>query len=133
MQERFREVRDTAQAAFPGYVVNERAIRICLCRAKRRGCMSRVTAFRARSGTWRSHPRRENDDERLASTRNQTDFCLHALPTMRRGNSSARDHATDHARRKNRTSMLLPFVPSHSWIKSRYDHNRCLVPVLEQI
>lgn len=46
-----------------------------------------------------------NDDERLAF-RHETplDFCLHALPTMRRGNSSVRDHATDHAREENRTS-----------------------------
>lgn len=91
------------QAAFPGCAEREGEIRICLCRAKGRGCtvaghrFSRAPVYSAKSpkarGTMMNvSPRRET---RLI-------FCLHALPTMRRGNSSARDHTTGHARRKDR-------------------------------
>lgn len=78
--------------------VNAGAIRICLCRAKRRGGGARrgspLFARVQVSGEVTQGERTMMNVFRWTPNP-MVDFCLHAPSTMRRGNSSARDHATD--------------------------------------
>lgn len=84
-RERFRGV----QTAFPGSrCKRERDTNLLMSSETTRRRVAGHRFSRATNNTRPSHPRQENDDERFASTRNSVDFCLHALPTMRRGNSS---------------------------------------------
>lgn len=97
---------------FQGHVVNERAIRICLCRAKRRGGTSRVIAFRARARPTALGQVTQGEGTMMnVSPRHETRLifafmlCQPCAAVIR----PTRDHAIGHARKKNRPSMCYRY------------------------
>lgn len=135
VQVRFREICGIQRRLrFPDCAVNERERDTNLLmssettRMHRRGSplFARARVLR------RSHPRRENDDECFAPTRNLADIFAFMLcqPCAAVIRQLATIRPATPAGRIEHRSYYRSFF---SWIKSRYDRNRCLVPVLKQI